>query len=60
MKTAGYILSGLGGLMILGSINNAINQYDLRDLHDLKKFIGGLAVSVFILAMGLVLVKKAK
>lgn len=60
MKIAGYVLTVLGGLMVLGSLNTALTHYDLSSQHDLTKLLGGLGISALILVAGLSMVKKAR
>lgn len=53
MKVVGVILTILGVLLVAGGIRLAYTNYNLSQTHDLGKFIGGLAVSVVVLVIGL-------
>ncbi len=60
LKIAGYVLTVLGGLMVLGSLNTAISTYNLNSQHDLGKLLGGLGISALMIVGGLSLVKKGR
>ncbi len=60
MKTAGMVISVIGGLMTLGGINQALTKYDLSSSHDASKAVGSIGVSIVILIVGLVLYSKGK
>lgn len=60
MKTAGSVLTVLGGLLVLSSLRLAIAQYNLSSSHDLGKFLGGLGFAVFVLVAGVSLLKKGQ
>ncbi len=60
MKVAGLVIAAFGGLMVLGSINLALTQYDLRSSHDLSKWLGGTGISLLIVVVGLVLFAKGR
>jgi hypothetical protein len=59
MKVTGIALAVLGGLMILSGLNLGVTKYDLHSSHDISKFTGGLAISVMILAGGILLIRKS-
>ncbi len=60
MKVFGLILTLLGILLVAGGIRQAYLNYNLSQTHDLGKFIGGLAVSVVVLVIGLACVLRRR
>jgi hypothetical protein len=60
MKVVGYIVAVFGVLMLVSSANLARTKYNLQSSDDFQQFCGGLAVSVLILAGGIVLIRRSK
>ena len=58
MKTAGMVMSVIGGLMTLGGISQVLTKYDLSSSHDVSKAVGSIGVSIGILIVGLILYSK--
>jgi hypothetical protein len=59
MKTAGIVLTVLGGLMILSSVRLALTTYDLNSSHDVGKLFGGFGAAVLVLLGGVLFMRKA-
>ncbi len=60
MKALGYVLAVIGGLMVVSGLRLAVTKYDFQKTDDISQCVGGLAVSVFILIGGIVLIQKAR
>ena len=60
MKIAGIVLTVLGGLMILGSLNVAFTKYDLNSSHDQSKSFGGFGISALVFVAGISLIMKSR
>lgn len=60
MRVAGYALTAIGCLMVMGALSNGVRLYDLNSRHDLSKFAGGLGFSILVLVGGLSMLKKSR
>ena len=50
----GWVLAGLGGLLALGAVANLLTQENqFSDTHNASKTIGGIAISLLLLGIGL-------
>jgi hypothetical protein len=59
MRIGGIVLTVIGALMVLSSLNLALTQYHLSDSHDLSKFMGAAGVSVALLAAGISMIARS-